>query len=365
MTKGIKILIIALGIGAIVGAGYVLWKIFLSQPSENILGGITQEEVEVTHKLSAITNDQIFDYWVNKKNGEIYFISENGHISKVLSNGTSQLISDQNIASLSYIKPSFDGTMALVAFGYPQKLTFAIYNVNANNWQSLAADTAAAAWDPVSNNRLAYIKNGTSVSRLNLLTINDQKSKEVLRLSQKDLDLDWILKDVIYLKERPSRQILGSIWSYDINAKTIKTLIKEESGLMVRWSPTGNTGIKWAGALAVIDKNNTALSAIGLQTIPTKCAYGSLRIYCAAPTEQVNISNTIFPDEYMKKSVRFRDDIHLISLLNLGKQPELLNIKILDGESTIMPIEAEHLEIVDDKLIFLNRYDKNLYTLEL
>ncbi|KKU77356.1 MAG: hypothetical protein A2214_00810 [Candidatus Harrisonbacteria bacterium RIFOXYA1_FULL_48_8] len=365
MAKGIKILIIALGIGAVVGAGYVLWKIFFSNPSGNILEGGAQEEVETAHKLFVITNGNVFDYWINKKTGEVYYVSENGQISKVLSNGTSQVISSQTVAGLSYIKPSFDGTMLLVAFGYPQKVTFAIYNVNANNWQSLTADTVAAAWDPTSNNRIAYIKNGTGTSRLNLLTLNDQKSKEALRLSQKDLDLDWVIKDVIYFKERPSRQIPSSVWSYNLTAKTIKTLIKEEAGLMVKWSPTGNTGIKWAGALTVIDKNNAPLSAINLQTIPTKCAYDSLRIYCAAPTEQANISNTIFPDEYMKKSARFIDDIYMIPALNLGQQPELLNIKILDGASAATRVEAEHLEVTENKIIFLNRYDKNLYTLEL
>lgn len=369
--KNLKIIILVLGI-IIIGVGvYFGFRYFFSSPI-NIKEGVpTTTANNQMPQVTTASNNMVFDYWLNKKTGEIFYLTDNGQIYKISSAGEEQGTGSRATGNLNYIKPSQDGSSLLISFGYPKNSTFAVYNTAAKNWLALPANTTAAAWDPKSDNRLIYLKDGGNTSRLNFLTLSNGKSQELLQLSQKDLDLEWVLPDVIYLKERPSNKIGTSLWSYNLSSKTIEAVAKEETGLVIKWVDNGKMGLKLSnGLFFVIDSKNKLLSLVDLLTLPSKCDVSSerLEMYCAAPSLESLSTNIIknLPDEYLKKDLKFKDTIYLIPIDLLG-QSKLLTLKfsLLNALPNNKPIDADHLEIFNNQLLFINRYDKKLYSLEL
>ncbi len=362
IMKKIIILVAVIGLGIV---GIALY--FVLQQKSPTITESPQNEVTVTENLIKLTEEKIFDYWLNKISGEVYYLNEEGRIYKISSNGEGQATGAKASENLSYLKPSGSGSLILVAFGYPQNPTFAIHDLSKKTWRALPAGTTAAAWDPKSDNRVAYFKDNGGTGRLNIITLSDGKSKEILRLAQKDLDLDWVLPDLIYLKERPSARVASSLWSYNLTTKVIKTVASEESGLMTQWNPKGQIGLKWALGFSLIDNNGQILAGINLKTLPNKCAFGGTTIYCAAPSGQsrtatINLPFATFPDEYFKRVVQFSSDIYSLSLIDANKST-IQPMKIFDSNLADVNIDAERLEIKGDRLLFINRFDRGLYSL--
>ncbi len=367
MKRVIKIILWVVVVAVLAVGIYIGWRALRRGAVVAPQGGGPTGAEELILTPKALSENPVFDYWLNKSTGEIYYVAEDGQIYKITAEGESQGVGSQTIGQLSYIKPSSDGSLILIAFGYPQKPTFAIHNLSTKTWQSLPEGTVATAWDPRSNNRIAYLRDNGTTSRLNLLALSTQKSQEILRFSQKDLELDWVLPDVIYFKERPSNQVASSLWSYNLKTKVIKTVAANELGLNLKWPTDGALGLKWeANALNIIDANNKSLAVLNIKTLPNKCAFNEFRIYCSAPSDQLNVPVSVFPDNYLKKSISFIDDIYLISLLDLGRSPELLAIKIFDSFISGIGIDADHLEVQgENRLLFINRFDNRLYSLDL
>jgi hypothetical protein len=142
-------------------------------------------------------------------------------------------------------------------------------------------------------------------------------------------------------------------------------MVREELGLSVKWAANGTLGVKWsANVLSAIDANNRTLASLSIKTLPNKCTFTELRIYCSAPSDQLNMPVSVLPDNYLKKAVSFIDDVYLVSLLDLGRSSELLADKIFDYAITGYEIDADHLEVQgDDRLLFINRFDNKLYEL--
>ena len=314
-------------------------------------------------KLQKLSDNSVFDYWLNST-GDIYFIAKDGQIAKIDSSGQVQNLESKAMGLISSVKASNDGSSILVEFGYPQAPTFAVHNLVNKTWQSLPQGTVAAAWDPKSSNRLIYLKDSGLVSRLYFYTVSSGKSVEIFHLAQKDLDLDWAAPDTIYFTQRPSSQSLSSMWSFGLISKMFKAVVREEAGLSVKWDGVGKNAIKWSGgSLDIIDSSNQLIGITDLKTLPQKCSFEATKVYCAVPLNQSDVSSNDF-DRYLKRLINFNDVIYLVSLANLsGNQTHLIAINVFDF--TDQPADLWHLESRNGKLIFINRWDNKLYSLEL
>lgn len=352
-----KYLLIILAIATVLGGGYLIWRFFFAEaplPEQPIGDAADRQELE---KLFASAG-QVFDYWVNKNTGEAYYVLPEGEIRKISPTGEDRETGSRATGNLSHIKPSSDGSMILVAFGYPQNPTFAIHDLSKKTWQAMPAGTTAVAWDPRSNSRIAYLKDNGAVNRLYTLNLSNNRSTELLRFSQKDLDLDWVLPNLIYFKEKPSAQSLSSVWSFDLKTRALKTLIKDESGLMVRWHADGASGFKlnsngFANSLTWIDQDNRDLARWDFVTLPNKCALLRDMAYCAIPGNLT--AGTRLPDDYLKGAFVPEDNLFAIDLITS-------EFTILPVDQ-ILPLDADRLEVFGNQLLFINRYDKKLYSL--
>lgn len=350
MKKVLILTAIAILIAAI--GAYVVWQLFL-RPT--ISGPQTTNQVkDSTALLSAIkpiSSAPVFDYWLNRSSNEIFYLSLTGEIYKITSDGREEKVNSRTVENINSIQPSLDGSKAIISL--------AVFDTTDKTYQPLPMGTISAAWDPKSNNRVAYLKSGGQTSSINLLTLSNKKSQEVIKLAQKDLELEWVVPDIIYLKQKSSSRIASSLWALDINKKTLRQIFKEEMGLTVKWSRDGSLGIKTTNALTnfpqLIDKDAAVVKVLSFIALSSKCSFENQKIYCAVPR---NISpRTNLLDDYLMRKNYLEDDILVWDVASF--LPDL----IFDG--TTQAIDVENLQIKNNRLFFINRYDQKLYRLDL
>ncbi|OGY65723.1 MAG: hypothetical protein A3A16_03875 [Candidatus Harrisonbacteria bacterium RIFCSPLOWO2_01_FULL_44_18] len=343
-------------ISAVIGL-YFGWRYFLKPvvfPTPKAAPTEIPEE-----KLKAVSAGRAVNYWVNRQTNNIYYINDTGEVYKITQEGQDEKVISLNLKNIHFADPSPDQTKVLIAFGYPYQTVFTIFDSSDNSSMPLPEGATAATWDS-SSTKIAYLKTNGGASALNILNLADKKSKEILKLAQKDLDLKWIAPEEIYLIQKPSALVSNQLWSFDLDKKTLRAIIKDEAGLMLNWSPDGQSALKFTGnsinnRLDLIDKNNNLLANITPTTLPSKCLYVTDKIYCAAP--ETMPSRTILPDDYLSKKIYSRDDFYVLELAEGFFAP------IFFGSD--VKIDATNLSIEGNRLLFINRYDQRIYSLEL
>ena len=364
MTKKIAKISVLIAI-----AGIIIWGVYYflgSNPTtQSIIGNVfpgsekgssenaSQSGLEI--KSAPISsNSAIFDYWINKENGDIYLINEAGQILKESSGNNEELVNSQTLNKLNSIAPSYNGLFAIAKFNYPFSTIFSIFNTVTSAWSPLPSGTLAAAWSPNSS-KIAYIDK----TSLKILDLNSQKTQEILKLTQKDIELHWQTESRLLLSTASGSSVV--IYAIDLNKKTITPFL-EENGLKIHWADNGEFGVKLNYTISqqtasLIDSDGSTLTEFTFKTLPEKCfAGGTLRVlYCAIPKNIPLGLNTI--NDYYKKALYFDDAIYFIDLKTGAFSEVTAN---LDSA-----IDATHLEVFSEKLYFKNRIDNKLYSVQL
>ncbi|MEK7640887.1 MAG: hypothetical protein AAB389_02735 [Patescibacteria group bacterium] len=363
MNKTIKIALLVTGALAILAGAYFGWEYLNSAPTySNPTDSADNNGSVGAAKLQILTNAEVFDFWMNKKTNEIYYLTKDGKISKLLEDKSSQAISSQNIPDLSYVEPSSDGLLALIAFGFPQSPSFSVFNTANKSFQPLPQGTTAVDWDPLSNNRVVYLKNGAGSSVLSILDLSSKKSSEIIKIFQKDLSLDWTSADIVYLNDRPSGEGSGSTWSLNIKSKIFKTISAEKPEVEIKWL-TSKIGLKSSlGLLSLINTDGKETNTIRLRAAANKCLNDRLLIFCSAPLNQNSKTNS-FDAELKKPSTQ--EGIYVISLVDYENRSSLLASSWPYNNELDTPINAARLEKQGGTLILLNRFDHLLYSISL
>lgn len=364
MIRVLKIIsVIILIIGLAIGV-YFLWRYLNIGRTPQTGNSIVEQSGPPTEtSIKILPVKDVSDFWFNEKTKEIYFITDNGQISKIGVDGEVQIVSSQIFSNLNRVKPSSDGSAALIAIGYPQSPAFSVFNTKTKAFMPLPAGTTAAAWDPASSNRLAVLQGSGPTARLKLLTLNNLKTVELLKINNQDLDLDWPSADLIYLKERPSDKNPNSVWLYNVKTKAI-SLFAQGSELVIKWLSNKDMGFRWsANALNIINSKNQELASFSFKTSPDKCAFvGTSIIDCAINVKRsANVSSV----EYLKGSTRPQDAIYFISGFDPARQTNLVGLNLYGSDVIGSNLDVKHLELRNNDLLFINNYDHKLYSLPL
>lgn len=278
--------------------GYLVWKKLNSVDVVTEQKLKTEAEIKKTagsSSLNLITENSIANFWVNASSGEVFLINYNGKIEKLENLKTKTLASNNGLKNISQVIPSPDGSRALI--------NLTIYETINNLWTPLPAGATAAAWHPNNLPIISYLTN----DGLYNLNLKDGKTSLVLKLNNRDWQMEWLTVNEIYLKSRPTPVLNQEIWKVNLKDRTIT--------------------------------RSTA-------PISFKC----FNSYCAKPTNQV--VDNLFLDNYFKRKIYTNDSIYFGSKLLLRADEQ-------------NPIDATNLSLYKDKLLFINRYDQKLYSLEL
>lgn len=377
--KILKIIGLVLVIAGVIVGGYFLWKYVSNKGGiaavlkpagttpvtevVNVGGGAgtttgegeltAEEKAQLVQKLSIVVDVPIFDYWINKDTNDIYYVGIDGIITELSAN-SKKVVSSQTLENLHSVVPSTDGSMALFEFFYPQKPIFAIFFASSTTWQPLIEGTVSADLSP-NNKEVAFLDN-TGLKILDLATF---KIRDLQKMDQ-FFDIRWAKENTLLLYEKPSFEIPGSLYSFDISNKTIKNLIASENGLDINWSSNYDFGLKFSSInrtnqVSLINNVGDRILDMSFITVPNKCLVASSKIYCGIPK---NIrEGIVLPDNYYSREDYFIDDIFELDL------PTGKITKLFDGNATIL--DAFNLKIKDGALLFINRYDNKLYSLKL
>ncbi len=343
------------------GAIIALWFVVFNKtnlPVANVQPSVTNTAQEV---LVAITNNPAFDYWVNQKTGDLYYLAPHGEIYRIgAADGKETNLTSQTIENLAVVKPSPDGARAIVSFGSAATPTFSIFDTETAAWQPLPAGALAAAWDP-NGSRIAYLKQSGEKKTLSLLTLATGKTADIISFNAEDLDLVWETPDEVFLTQRPSAQFAGSLWAVNIKTKKVRTVVAEENGLTTRWAPGAAYGLKFTNGeteselTAINDKNQSLLAAAVPLTLPEKCALAETQFYCGVPESFP--AGTVLPDDYLKEKL-YTDDRIIVGNVQTGNV-----YTVFDKNETAL--DVSRLEIQTKRLLFKNRLDQKIYALKL
>lgn len=397
MKKGIKILIyILIGVIGLAAVGLIVyygWRL-ISQRLLPVKEVPTQEEIQEEAKekpaLQIISDNQILDFWINKSNGEIYFINSGGSIG-LAKETEDQILSEQNIENISKVLASPDGQKTVIVYGDANNPRFYLYDSVENTWHSLSSNIIDTTWINAENNNsnlIVLTKNngGADLQRLNIVSTSTIVTSTIagtttLATSTATSTLfnfsnlirnfplvDYILNTRIsatstflYLTGKASLRYPGESWSIDLSNFTIKKIAEPITGLMIKWDPTGNWGLKFYGRqtdykLDIIRNTGGLIASVPFIALPEKCILG-VTSYCFIPREI--LSSWQLPDDYLQKKIYFLEDLYKFNLI----EPSFELVPM--GDSLALEVDAYNPQLFNNKIYFINRYNQMLYELDL
>lgn len=325
-------------------------------------------------KIKLLSKNNALAYWITNlststqfQSQDIFYISEDGSVNKI--SGTSEdVIGKENLGSVKFAKPLFNANKVLIVFKKANSLIPEVFDIDKKIWRPLSGDELITAVDlSPDGKKMAYtIDNFKGGVDLFTIDLSNEKGKGVklITLNIKDFDIKWVSDNTILFASKPSFDYSSEIWKFDLKTKTLSKII-ESNGLIVNWSKFGDLGLKFSSAqnrsysFSLIDNSGNSKGSFKFITFPDKCLISSpSQIYCAIPRDQSIFStNATFPDDYLKRAVYFKEGIYQVDVGQNKFQA------LFEEESPI--IDAINLSLYGSKLLFINRYDGKLYSLEI
>jgi len=314
------------------------------------------------------------------KDGGATIVQPSGHIITI-KDGKNTLVSETVIAEITQVDFSYDGKKVLFGFGGRNNQQFSVYDIEKKSWQPLVSGVTATAWNP-NDLRVAYLLKKTGYSSISTLDFGVSKptAKEISRVHAEDLELAWFGKDEIAFWNKNNSRVPGSAWKINILTKKLTPLFSDKTSLSLTSDSVGANilaSFDKAGALALslFDKQGELLKELVVKTLPSKCDFNieeeiekavsangkdkttqKTYLYCAAPKNFEVITGELMVDSYGKKEVFSLDNFFKFSV------PSGSFSLIYEGPEGL---DASEVQVADEKLYFINRYDNKLYSIKL
>jgi hypothetical protein len=318
-------------------------------------------------RLSLVTSEEVVDYWVNQLDRQVYYVTSEGAVKRADKIGNPTVISSSRFEGgvSTAISSSRGDAVIISSLGRPNA-DFKLFDVERSIWRSLPIGTTAAAWSPSSpTNEVVFLKtvldktSSRTVSSLNIYSLLKGTSRQLIELSQYDLLLDWITPSTVALSQKPAAGTTGSVWLYDIQKKTLRTLLTGREGLWTKWQPLGAVAFDFTNGAYLLNTKGS-VSRLPFFSLPDKCTQEGMRLYCAEPID--GLDEVGMPDSYLQKKVMSDDNFLSVSLSELPRFP--FPVKVFENEKGGSAIDAWHLTKSGPNLYFINRYDQKVYSLQ-
>ncbi len=355
------LILVALVIAGI--AGYYIWQYYFETPGENtppVENGAgnttppaTEPPIETSLKFKPLSSSELAGFVV--RDSEVIGIKTSGEVVQIKNGAESVLSASKANAEILSILPSFDGSWILEKWGNNSDPSFSLYDTSKNSWIP-APKMKSADWSPNSL-QIAYLEDAGDKTNLGLLKVPGLKKQTLASLVLEDVEITWLNPNEIIISDKPSKFNDGSVWKFKIREKTFTPLISEESGPWIKWDKDMNQGVKLnlkTNQTEVINNKGELIKTLPFAAFPNKCIFDGDLILCAASTGLS--TGTVLPDDYLKGALNLSD-------VFLSSDTKTEEEKLLSGSD--IPIDAINLQKGDNKLYFINRYDKKLYEIQL
>lgn len=321
-----------------------------------------------TESVGIIYDNKIKNYFVNSKN-EVFVVDDLGKIIKI-TNGKIEIINDSFSGIPRRVIFSVNGEKVLIDFSD----LISIFDIKNNSWRQLNPDSFGAHLDL--NNNVYYFQKesaGNSIFKLDLSKDNS-KPQKLIQLNILDSYLIPKNKDELFIVSKPSSLAYGSVLLFNNNKKDL-SLLYEAQGIDFSWDSKTQNGLflssgqlNQGGFLFWVNKNLT-IQQLSFLTLPSKCIFeennipnqtstnAGLFLICAVPRDQDGLKNRYITDDYLSYELYTEDDIYKIDLNN-GR------MKVIFDDQT-KNFDMDKLQMIDNRIFFINRFDKKLYSIKL
>lgn len=267
----------------------------------------------------------------------------------------------QNLIKVLWAK---DRTTFAAIYGGTGKRTLFYYdpvNKQVTPYQNTVTALAVSGLE----NKIAYQSsdNALGVPIIATADLDGKNAKTVLQARLRGIDLAWISQTDIAVSTIPSGLAPNMLWTLNTTSSKLSSVLSDIYGLTVKWAPSGERFLFSQTTtqgknltLSIAEKNGTGIKPISSATLPEKCtfAHDEKSIVCAIPQTMPNI---VWPDDYYKKLYETPEQIWRISLVS--GQKDLLyefDTPLFDASNLIFSSN-------EDRLVFVNRKDGELYSL--
>lgn len=360
------ILIISIIIIFLIGA-FFTYNAFFKEETP-----ITEEETEETiviggGETSSVQANQLSQEPVLNpvidNNSVKYHSASNGNVFQSnLDGSNSTRISSDILTNLIKVLWSPDKAKMISFFDQAGQVQKYFHDFNEDKSTLLDANIQSLDWSPTENKIVyQYYDRQSGLNNISIANPDGSEWTNIFQTRMKDLVLEWPKADQIALQTKPSGLVQSAIYMITASGENFQKLIDNTYGLTALWSPQGDkvlyseTNSQGQNLeLKLLNTNTNTSIVLNFSTLPEKCVWSgnNITIYCAVPTIIPN--EAIMPDDYYKNLVEFSDIFYKVDL-NTGQK--LLLAKL--------DVNAKNLLVNEDYLIFVNKKDGLLYSLEL
>ena len=228
------------------------------------------------------------------------------------------------------------------------------------------------------------------MANISTLDLSNAKAKpvELLKLRVWDVDLGWPVKNKLLLKERTGARSLGSVWIYDLDKKTLSSLLAHRTGLRSVWNSTLTLGLVFGineasgGSLWLADGAGVTTQGLSFKTRPDKFAFSERTetvtstihttgtvpkktaatrvvnlLTCGVPRNFYSLTDLNILDDYDKEGLFTIDNIFEINLED-GSSQTIFN-------EASKNLDVSRVKIFSTRFYFIDRYSGSLYSVAL
>lgn len=382
MRKSLIIFLTFFAIVALGGGTYYAWvtsRNILTSPDDRPAGGslpVTSGDgpTEGTNgnagsqgssgALQTLSDHKVVGYWVTSRtagsvaSGTIIYAAEDGAIYKTSLSADQDERVVQGIATpVHTVHATPDGTVALLESGSAHAPQFTLFFV-ANNAVQVLPASMGAALSP-NNKQVAYWEPDGDVMIRDLAGARPVATR-AFNFPHYDMTLSWPRTQILTFLTRPSSIVPGDLWEYTIATKKL-VLAATGAGLLNTWAPDGLSQLRFVvgadrtATTRFIDAKGVSRASI-IATLPSKCAFHDAHVYCGVAQSYGPRANPVMPDDYLKRAVYSRDALYRITPSSETSEAIFTSAD---------PIDAINLRVSQNTLLFINRYDRILYSLAL
>ncbi len=365
-----KIFIIAAISLAVAAALFFVFKLFFVEEEPYLENGGGFDQEFLSSQISPISDRSVLGVAI-KGDKVLYYSQSDGQVYQSDFSGNNlEKISDSLLPGLVKVSwsPSKDKVISTVQLNHFSEKYF--YNYQTDYSKLLNHNIRCLDWSPDGNKIVyQYYNPQSGVNNISIADPDGANWKNVFELRMENLIIEWIKSDEVLFTNKPTSKEAGDAYLLNIKNKELKRIIKDKFGLAVLVSPKGdkllfsetdNQGQE--SRLKVADLKDGSVQQLNFFTLPEKCVWSqdNRNLFCAVPRAIPETAK--LPDDYHQDKIVFKDNFWKI---NLDTQEIVELYQAKDSDSQFYDAQDLNLPIMEDYLIFVNKRDGLLYSLDL
>jgi len=377
-----KILIILIILLTLIVGLLVVYNFFLKEPIPSGTtpeGQLPQGEESVTGetrpvsraKIKAISQEPVLNPVVDGQKVK-YYLKSNGNVFESNFDGSQSIRIFSNILSnlLQVLWSPNNKDEIIAIFEEDGLLKKYFYDYNTGISVSLDRNIRWITWSPIED-KIAYQYYDSQTEDNNISIANPDGSQwtNIFTTRMKNLIVEWLSSDQVAIRTKPSGLAQSVVYTINPVTGDFQKIISEAYGLTVLWSPFGdkllfsetdNQGKNLK--LKIVDLTKSTIGELNFVTLPEKCVWSqdNRTLFCAVPKAISNLA--VLPDDYYKERISFTDDFWII---NLDTEEKIQIYLPESGKAATYDAKELLLSPLEDYLLFINKKDDLLYSLEL